>query len=82
MFEDPAIVIARRNNHKPFFWISYALNEWAMAQALGWDLSSTLVLRLNTGYSSPIDALHQQLYFTNRVVMVPFEVSGQHLNYG
>jgi hypothetical protein len=54
-FEDPATVIAHRDDHNPFFLISYALNAWIMVQALGLDLLSTRVLHLDTGFSSPID---------------------------
>jgi glycoprotein 2-beta-D-xylosyltransferase len=103
VFEDPVIVIARRDDHNPFFQISYALNAWTMVQALGWDLARTRVLHLDAGYPSPIDALHQQLfsgerplvnahelmgrqlYFKNKVLVAPFELSGpmmQHLDDG
>lgn len=101
VFEDPMILIARRDDHNPFFQISYALNAWTMVQALGWDLARTRVLHFDAGYPSPIDALHQklfsgdrplvnahelmgrQLYFKNKVMIAPFELSGpmmQHLD--
>lgn len=101
VFEQPVILIARRDDHNPFFQISYALNAWTMVQALGWDLTHTRVLHFDAGYPSPIDALHQklfsgdrplvnahelmgkQLYFKNKVLIAPFELSGpmmQHLD--
>ncbi|GMF40284.1 unnamed protein product [Phytophthora fragariaefolia] len=59
VFEDPVVLIARRDDHNPFFQISYALNAWIMLQALGWDVTKTMVVHLDGGYPSPIDALHQ-----------------------
>ncbi|KAF1793175.1 Glycosyltransferase AER61, uncharacterized [Phytophthora cactorum] len=94
VFEDPVVIIARRDDHNPFFQISYALNSWIMLQALGWDVTKTHVIHLDGGYPSPIDALHQGLlapnhelstrvHFRGDVMVAPFELSGpmmQHLD--
>ncbi|KAG3092728.1 hypothetical protein PI124_g16773 [Phytophthora idaei] len=65
IFEDPVVLIARRDDHNPFFQISYALNSWIMLQALGWDVTKTHVVHFDGGYPSPIDELHQGLLSPN-----------------
>ncbi|KAF1792930.1 hypothetical protein GQ600_25159 [Phytophthora cactorum] len=54
IFEDPVVLIARRDDHNPFFQISYALNSWIMLQALGWDVTKTHVVHFDGGYPSPM----------------------------
>lgn len=58
---DPVVLIARRDDHNPFFQVSSALNAWIMAKALGWDLSRTRVVHLDAGYPTSVDELHEKL---------------------
>ncbi|KAG1707051.1 hypothetical protein DVH05_026248 [Phytophthora capsici] len=69
VFEDPVVLIARRDDHNPFFQISYALNSWIMLKALEWDITKTRVVHLDGGYPSPIDALHQGLLAPNHEII-------------
>ncbi|KAK1939016.1 hypothetical protein P3T76_009091 [Phytophthora citrophthora] len=69
VFEDPVVLIARRDDHNPFFQISYALNSWIMLKALEWDITKTRVIHLDGGYPSPIDALHQGLLAPNHEII-------------
>ncbi|CEG41601.1 hypothetical protein F443_18664 [Plasmopara halstedii] len=66
VFEDPVVLIARRDDHNPFFQISNALNSWIMLQVLNWDVTKTHVIHLDGGYPSPIDELHQKLLSPNQ----------------
>ncbi|CAH0477590.1 unnamed protein product [Peronospora belbahrii] len=61
IFNDPVVLVARHDDHNPFFQISNALNAWIMLKALNWSLTSTYVIHLDAGYPSPIDELHQGL---------------------
>lgn len=63
-FFGPVIVIARRDDHNPFFQVSSALNAWVVSQALRWDVAKTTVLHLDGGYPSAVDELHQRLLST------------------
>ncbi|POM68456.1 Hypothetical protein PHPALM_15382 [Phytophthora palmivora] len=69
IFEDPVVLIARKDDHNPFFQISYALNSWIMLKALNWDITKTRVIHLDDGYPSPIDALHQGLLAPNHEII-------------
>lgn len=61
VFDAPVVLIARRDDHNPFFQIANALNAWIMVQALEWDTTATHVIHLDGGYPSPIDELHGKL---------------------
>lgn len=81
IFEDPVILIARRDDHNPFFQISYALNSWIMLQALGWDLQKTQVIHLDGGYPSPIDALHHGLLAPNHGIIDGSTLMGKRVHF-
>ncbi|TMW61781.1 hypothetical protein Poli38472_010844 [Pythium oligandrum] len=54
-----AIVLARRDDHNPFFQISAALNAWMMMKVVGWKPETTQLVYFDDGFPSPIDALQQ-----------------------
>ncbi|KAF1793547.1 Glycosyltransferase AER61, uncharacterized [Phytophthora cactorum] len=81
VFEDPVVLIARRDDHNPFFQISYALNSWIMLQALGWDVTKTHVIHLDGGYPSPIDALHQGLLAPNHEIIDGATLIGKRVHF-
>ncbi|KAF4134528.1 hypothetical protein GN958_ATG16279 [Phytophthora infestans] len=81
VFEDPVVLIARRDDHNPFFQISYALNSWIMLQALGWDVTKTRVIHLDGGYPSPIDNLHQGLLSPNHKLIDGSSLIGKRLHF-
>ncbi|KAL4174992.1 hypothetical protein KRP22_006920, partial [Phytophthora ramorum] len=81
VFEDPVVLIARRDDHNPFFQISYALNAWIMLQALGWDVTKTRVIHLDGGYPSPIDALHKGLLAPNHEIIDGATLMGKRVHF-
>ncbi|KAE9008513.1 hypothetical protein PR003_g16299 [Phytophthora rubi] len=81
VFENPVVLIARRDDHNPFFQISYALNSWIMLQALGWDVTKTQVIHLDGGYPSPIDALHQALLAPNDELIEASTLIGKRVHF-
>ncbi|KAG6966989.1 hypothetical protein JG687_00004525, partial [Phytophthora cactorum] len=81
IFEDPVVLIARRDDHNPFFQISYALNSWIMLQALGWDVTKTHVVHFDGGYPSPIDELHQGLLSPNHKLIDGSTLMGKRVHF-
>ncbi|GMF40285.1 unnamed protein product [Phytophthora fragariaefolia] len=81
VFENPVVLIARRDDHNPFFQISYALNSWIMLQALGWDITKTQVIHFDGGYPSPIDALHQRLLAPNHELIEGSTLMGKRVHF-
>ncbi|KAF4316882.1 hypothetical protein BBO99_00004181 [Phytophthora kernoviae] len=81
VFENPVVLIARRDDHNPFFQISYALNAWIMLKALGWDIQNTQVIHLDGGYPSPIDALHHGLLAPNHGVVDGSTLIGKRVHF-
>uniref|UniRef100_M4C2I0 Glycosyltransferase 61 catalytic domain-containing protein n=1 Tax=Hyaloperonospora arabidopsidis (strain Emoy2) TaxID=559515 RepID=M4C2I0_HYAAE len=41
VFEDPVVLVARHDDHNPFFQLSSAYNAWIMLKALEWDTTKT-----------------------------------------
>ncbi|KAE8980686.1 hypothetical protein PF011_g22333 [Phytophthora fragariae] len=81
VFEDPVVLIARRDDHNPFFQISYALNAWIMLQALGWDVTRTRVVHLDGGYPSPIDALHKGILAPHHDIVEGSTLMGKRVHF-
>ncbi|KAJ0408775.1 hypothetical protein ATCC90586_005526 [Pythium insidiosum] len=54
-----AIVLARRDDHNPFFQISATLNAWLMLHVMGWGPETTQLVYLDDGFPSPIDELQR-----------------------
>lgn len=69
VFRERVILIARRDDHNPFFQVSNALNAYIVTAALGWDLATTRVVHLDSGYPSPVDALHEKLLSPNHALV-------------
>ncbi|CEG41599.1 hypothetical protein L915_18148 [Plasmopara halstedii] len=81
VFDDPVVLIARRDDHNPFFQVSYALNSWIMLKGLGWDISKTHVIHLDGGYPSPIDTLHQKLLAPNHELIDGNSLMGKRIHF-
>ncbi|GLD97872.1 hypothetical protein PINS_up006569 [Pythium insidiosum] len=61
-----AVVLARRDDHNPFFQVSHVLNAWILQRALAWDpqTTPTRVVQLDAGYPSALDELQSRLLAT------------------
>lgn len=59
--QEKTLIIARKDDHNPFFQVSNALNAWILTQVLGWKPEETRVVHLDGGFPSPVDALHRKL---------------------
>lgn len=81
VFDNPVVLLPRRDDHNPFFQISYALNAWIMLQGLHWDVSKTVVVHLDGGYPSPIDALHQKLLAPNHALIDGNTLMGKRVHF-
>ncbi|KAI9909859.1 hypothetical protein PsorP6_010231 [Peronosclerospora sorghi] len=81
VFEEPVVVIARRDDHNPFFQISAALNSWIMLKALSWDITKTRVIHFDAGYPSPIDELHQKLLAPNHEIVRGSTLMGKRVHF-
>ncbi|TMW61782.1 hypothetical protein Poli38472_010845 [Pythium oligandrum] len=55
------VVIARKDDHNPFFQLSNAMNVWLLLRALEWDPQDVRVVYLDGGYPSPVDMLQERL---------------------
>ncbi|GAB9474016.1 hypothetical protein Gpo141_00011158 [Globisporangium polare] len=80
-FYEPVILIARRDDHNPFFQVSSVLNAWIVAKALNWDLSKTKVLHLDGGYPSPVDELHQKLLSPSYQIVRGQDLVGKYVKF-
>ncbi|KAF1316272.1 hypothetical protein FI667_g15546, partial [Globisporangium splendens] len=80
-FTQPVILIARRDDHNPFFQVSSTLNAWFVAKALGWDLQQTQVVYLDAGYPSPVDALRQKLLAPNHDIVTGQSLMGKRVHF-
>lgn len=58
---DKTILIARRDDHNPFFQISVAMNSWIMMQVLNWQPDEVQLVYLDDGFPSAIDELQHKL---------------------
>ncbi|EGZ22836.1 hypothetical protein PHYSODRAFT_481680, partial [Phytophthora sojae] len=66
---DRAVVVARRDDHNPFFQISGILNAWIMMKVLGWDSSSTQLVTLDRALPSPVDELRHVMLGPDRPIV-------------
>ncbi|TMW61784.1 hypothetical protein Poli38472_010847 [Pythium oligandrum] len=64
-----AIVLARRDDHNPFFQISAALNAWLMLKVVGWRPEKTQLVYFDDGFPSHIDALQKAVMSPNHPVI-------------
>uniref|UniRef100_K3X9J2 Glycosyltransferase 61 catalytic domain-containing protein n=1 Tax=Globisporangium ultimum (strain ATCC 200006 / CBS 805.95 / DAOM BR144) TaxID=431595 RepID=K3X9J2_GLOUD len=55
------VLMARKDDHNPFFQVSATLNAWIMLQVLKWGDHSTQLVYLDKGYESPVDALQKAM---------------------
>jgi len=63
------ILLARKDDHNPFFQISATLNAWIMMQAVGWTAETTQLVYFDKGYASPADALQKAILSPNHRVI-------------
>jgi glycoprotein 2-beta-D-xylosyltransferase len=64
VIHDRTVIIARRDDHNPFFQLSGVLNAWMLTRTLGWNRNDTRVIFMDGGFPSPIDDLHYRLLST------------------
>ncbi|CAH0485368.1 unnamed protein product [Peronospora farinosa] len=81
VFEDPVVLIARRDDHNPFFQIAAAFNVWIMFKALNWDITKTRVIHLDAGYPTPIDTLHKALLGPNHEIVDGATLMGKRVHF-
>ncbi|DAZ92826.1 TPA: hypothetical protein N0F65_009183 [Lagenidium giganteum] len=60
-FTTNVVLMARRDDHNPFFQVSATLMAWIMLQVLGWDPATTQLVYLDRGLPTHTDALQQRL---------------------
>ncbi|KAJ0410920.1 hypothetical protein ATCC90586_004441 [Pythium insidiosum] len=56
-----AIMLARRDDHNPFFQISATLNAWLMLDIIGWRPETMQLVYMDDGFPSPVDELQKAL---------------------
>lgn len=78
-FTGKSVVIARRDDHNPFFQVSNALNAWIIMKALEWDPHDVTVVHLDAGYPSQIDELHKKLLAPTKEVVRGSDLVGKRL---
>ncbi|KAJ0406742.1 hypothetical protein P43SY_004567 [Pythium insidiosum] len=61
VIREKTLLMARRDDHNPFFQVSSALNAWIMLHALQWRRDEVRVVLFDGGYTSPVDTLAQRL---------------------
>jgi glycoprotein 2-beta-D-xylosyltransferase len=64
-FSDQILVLARKDDHNPFFQISATLNAWIMMQVVGWEPRQTRLLQLDGGFPSAVDELQRRILSPN-----------------
>ncbi|CAI5721209.1 unnamed protein product [Hyaloperonospora brassicae] len=81
VFEDPVVLMARHDDHNPFFQLSNALNAWIMLTALEWDTAKTRVIHLDAGYPSPYDALQRVMLGPNYEIIDGATLIGKRVHF-
>uniref|UniRef100_M4B9Q1 Glycosyltransferase 61 catalytic domain-containing protein n=1 Tax=Hyaloperonospora arabidopsidis (strain Emoy2) TaxID=559515 RepID=M4B9Q1_HYAAE len=61
IFEDPVVLLTRKDDHNPFFQLSNTVNAWIMIKALEWDITRTRVIHLDGGFVMPYDDLQKNM---------------------
>ncbi|CAI5734924.1 unnamed protein product [Peronospora destructor] len=81
VFEDPVVLIARKDDHNPFFQIAAALDSWIMLKTLKWDITKTRVVYLDAGYPMPISTLHKALLAPNHEIIDGTMLMGKRVHF-
>ncbi|CAI5723902.1 unnamed protein product [Hyaloperonospora brassicae] len=81
VFEDPVVLMARHDDHNPFFQLSSALNSWIMLTALEWNTARTRVIHLDAGYPSPYDALQRVMLGPNYEIIDGATLIGKRVHF-
>lgn len=55
------LLVARRDDHNPFFQISQILDTWIMMKVANWSNLQTQIVYIDKGFSTPTDELRQLL---------------------
>lgn len=77
--DNRVILIARKDDHNPFFQVSSAFNAWILMQTLDWDPRTTQVVQMDVGFPTPMDSLHHELLAPNRPMIFGKELKGKHV---
>ncbi|GLD97871.1 hypothetical protein PINS_up006568 [Pythium insidiosum] len=80
VLREPTLLMARRDDHNPFFQVSSALNAWILLRALQWRTTDVRVVQLDGGYASPVDALAQRLLSPRFAMLGASELMGKRLH--
>lgn len=75
------ILLARKEDHNPFFQISSAFNAWILMKTLSWDPATTQLVHLDYGYPTPVDELHQRLLSPRRPIISGKELMGKRIEF-
>uniref|UniRef100_A0AAV1TIV3 Glycosyltransferase 61 catalytic domain-containing protein n=1 Tax=Peronospora matthiolae TaxID=2874970 RepID=A0AAV1TIV3_9STRA len=81
VFEDPVVLVARHDDHNPFFQLSSAYNAWIILKALEWDTMKTRVIHLDGGYPSLYDALHREMLGPNFEIIEGATLIGKRVHF-
>ncbi|CAI5711608.1 unnamed protein product [Peronospora destructor] len=81
VFEDPVVLIARKDDHNPFFQVAAALDSWIMLKALKWDITKTRVIYLDAGYPMSISTLHKALLAPNHEIIDGTTLMGKRVHF-
>ncbi|GLD96972.1 hypothetical protein PINS_up005655 [Pythium insidiosum] len=74
-------MLARRDDHNPFFQLSATLNAWLLLDVLGWAPETTQLVYLDDGLPSPVDALQKAVLSPAHDVVRGRELMGQVLRF-
>ncbi|GLD96976.1 hypothetical protein PINS_up005659 [Pythium insidiosum] len=74
-------MLARRDDHNPFFQLSATLNTWLLLDVLGWAPETTQLVYLDDGLPSPVDALQKAVLSPAHDVVRGRELMGHVLRF-
>ncbi|CAK4660883.1 unnamed protein product [Aphanomyces euteiches] len=81
MIETTAILVARKDDHNPFFQLSSILNGWILVKSLGLSLDSTQLFFLDDGVAMETDTLMQKLLAPRHSIRYGRDIVGQTLGF-
>ncbi|OQR98428.1 hypothetical protein ACHHYP_08652 [Achlya hypogyna] len=80
-FEEPVVLVARKDDHNPFFLLSAAFDAWiVVTKQLRWQPSARVVF-LDTGVAMPYDTIFQKLLGPARPVVYGSDLLGKRVGF-
>lgn len=64
-----AIIVARKDDHNPYFQLSWTLMTWVMLQVLDWDVSDTQFIYMDEAIPTTLDDFRKAMLAPNHPVM-------------